>query len=110
MRVRQTLSGLLSLSGCLIGVRGSCYANAHNAVTPGNGLHFETDQFDMYGIVASLFSLLDILKREVVVPMGNGYYKAQGTDHTCVWLGYQTPFGDIIDNKINFYCCSDIFI
>ena len=53
-------------------------------------------------MVASLFSLMEILGREVLSPLGGGYYRAQRRDHSCVWLAYKTPFSEIIENTMNY--------
>ena len=100
---RQTAKGWLLLSACIIGAaNGSCYTSPHTAVSPRNGLKFETDQFDLHEMVASLFSLMEILGREVLSPLGGGYYRAQRRDHSCVWLAYKTPFSEIIENTMNY--------
>ena len=102
MGKQQKLMGCLLLSTLIGACHGFCYTSEHAAVSPRNGLKFETDEFDLNEIVGSLFSLMELLGKEVLSPLGKGYYRAQKEDLTCVWLSHKTPFSQILDTSMNY--------
>ena len=84
MSGQQKVMGCLLLSTWLIGADGFCYTSPHTAVSPRNGLKFETDEFDLNEMVGALFSLMELLGKEVLYPLGKGYYRAQKEKHHLV--------------------------
>ena len=80
----------------------ACFTSQHTAVSPKHGIKFETETFDLNQMVKSLFSLMRLLRKETLLPLGNGFYKAQEEEKSCVWLSHKTPLSNIIDSSLNF--------
>ena len=102
MNRQQKLLGCLFLSTLIGACHGICYTSEHTAVNPSSSLEFETDEFNLNEMVGSLFSLIKLLQKEFLFPLGKGFYRAQRDDKTCIWLSHKIPFGQIIDSSMNF--------
>ena len=70
------------------------------AVSPSSSLEFDTDEFNLNEMLGSLFSLIKLLQKEFLFPLGKGFYRAQRDDKSCVWLSHKIPFGQIIDSSV----------
>ena len=102
MSRQQKLLACWFLSTLAVTCHGVCFTSEHTAVTPKHGIKFETDDFDLNQMVKSLFSLMRLLGRETLSPLGNGFYKAPEQEKTCIWLSHKIPFSHIIDSSLNF--------
>ena len=100
MSRQQKLLGYLVLSTLIGACHGVCYTSEHMAVSPSSSLEFDTDEFNLNEMLGSLFSLIKLLQKEFLFPLGNGFYRAQRDDKSCVWLSHKIPFGQIIDSSV----------
>ena len=79
----------------------ACFTSQHTAVSPKQGVKFESETFDLTQMVESILSLVKLLRRETLLPMGAGFYRSEEGDRSCVWLSHRTPLSAIIDSSLN---------